>query len=89
VSPTTASRLVIVCAALEAGFVLINGRKYGADRTFRALWAIGAVTLGLAVLADFVPQVAGPFALLVMLAMAVRSKGELGQFFSNPQGVTQ
>jgi hypothetical protein len=63
-----------------ATFVLIQAKKEGraGEDTYKSLWAIGLMTLGLAVFADFVPGVAGPFALLVLLAMAVRNTGALG-----------
>ena len=71
---------MLACGLVEAGYVLLRARHpLPQGRTWRSLWAIGLVTLGLAFFADFVPQVAGPFAVLVLIAMAVRSKGELGQ----------
>lgn len=71
--------MVFVVGALMAVYVLIRGSKDPGADTFRSLWAIGLLTLGLAVAADFVPQVAGPFAILVGVAMAVRNSGEIGQ----------
>lgn len=76
-SPQQAARIVFLAGAVEATYVLIRHRQ-GAEGTFKSLWAVGVLTLGLAVFADFVPQVAGPFAILVLIAMAVRNSGELG-----------
>jgi hypothetical protein len=74
-----AARVVFVSGMLEAGYVLIRGSKGITDgKTYKSLWAIGLLTLGLAVFADFIPQVAGPFAVLVLVAMIIRNRGELG-----------
>lgn len=78
---SSASRVVLVCGGLEAAFVLAQAKSAGRSEgdVVRSLWAIGALTLGLSIFADFVPEVAGPFALLVLVAMAARSRGELGE----------
>jgi hypothetical protein len=72
--------MVFVCGGLEAAVVLAQAKQTGRDEgtVVRQVWAIGALTLGLAIFADFVPEVAGPFALLVLVALAARSRGELG-----------
>lgn len=73
--------MVLVCGGLEAGFVLAAAKRAKRDEetVARQLWAIGALTLGLSIFADFVPEVAGPFALLVLVALAARSRGALGE----------
>lgn len=75
-----ASRVVLISGAGMATFTLVQASRSGRpqERTFRSLWAIGLLTLGLAIFADFAPEVAGPFALLVLIAMAVRNTGALG-----------
>jgi len=75
-----AARVVLISGAGMATFVLIQGSKQhrATEETYKSLWAIGLLTLGLAIFADFVPGVAGPFALLVLIAMAVRNTGALG-----------
>lgn len=80
-SPAQASRIVLIAGGLEAVFVLARARRGSLKEgdTYKSLWAIGLLTLGLSILADFIPEIAGPFALLVLIAMAVRSRGELGQ----------
>lgn len=79
-----AARVVFTAGMIECGYVLLRGSRGGLDdgATYKSLWAIGLLTLGLAVFADFVPQVAGPFALLVLVAMIVRNRGELGGVIS-------
>lgn len=75
-----ASRVVFVSGAGMATFVLIQAArdKRPQERTYKSLWAIGLLTIGLSVFADFAPQVAGPFALLALVAMATRNTGALG-----------
>lgn len=81
--------MVLVSGAGMAVYVLTVAAKEGRpqERTFKSLWAIGLVTLGLAIFADFVPDVAGPFALLVLIAMAVRNTGVLGSVVGGPGSV--
>jgi hypothetical protein len=45
----------------------------------RRVVAVGIFTVGLATFADFVPEVAGPFALMLIVALAARHKGEIGK----------
>lgn len=75
------SRTVVIAGMLEAFFVLAQARQGNSTHpnTVKSLWAIGVLTLGLSALSDFVPQVAGPFALLVLVALAARSRGDLGR----------
>lgn len=75
---TQASRVVFLVGGLMAVYVLVRASRGAGADTFKSLWAVGVLTLGLAVAADFVPQVAGPFAILVGVAMAARNSGELG-----------
>lgn len=74
-----AERMVLVAGGIEAGFVLLRHRHSPDEgRAYKSLWAIGLLTLGLSIFADFVPEIAGPFALLVLVAMAARQRGDLG-----------
>lgn len=77
---TTASRMVLVSGGLMATYVLLEASKKHkpSEETFKSLWAVGALTVGLSVFADFMPRVAGPAALLVLAAMAARNTGALG-----------
>lgn len=83
-----ASRIVVIAAFIEAAFVLARA-KQGQNResTVKSLWAIALLTLGLSMAADFAPQVAGPFAVLVLAALAAKSHGELGQVLGFSQSV--
>jgi hypothetical protein len=45
---------------------------------YKQLWGVGALTLVLAITADLVPEVAGPLALLILTAAAVKKGKYLG-----------
>ncbi len=85
-----ASRVVLISGAGMATFTLVQAKRQGrpSEKTFKALWAIGLLTLGLAIFADFAPEVAGPFALLVLIAMAVRNTGVLGSVIGGAAAAT-
>jgi hypothetical protein len=62
-NPTTAKRLVLVSMLGMLGISLYRQRSLG---SYPRIYAVGVVGLGLSVLADFAPAIAGPFALLVL-----------------------
>lgn len=75
-----ARQLVLVSMLGTGGIVvydLISHSELSADDSFRAVWSLGLLFLLLAVLADTVPEIAGPFALLVLLAVAVGREAAL------------
>jgi hypothetical protein len=74
-NPDTAKRVVLVSVALMAGAGVL---KSGA--TFSRLWAAGAVGLGLAVLADFAPTIAGPLAALVAIGYLAGAEDTITSF---------
>jgi hypothetical protein len=51
-----------------------------AGPTFSRLWAVGAVGLGLTVLADFAPQIAGPLAALVAIGYLAGAEDAITKF---------
>lgn len=65
--------VLIAAAYLENHFNPLNFNLY------KRLWGIGALTLLLAITADFVPEVAGPLALLILTAVAVHDSKYFGQ----------
>lgn len=78
-STAQAQRLIVVMALVDVGIVLAakaQGQLHGS--AFTRVFAIGALTAGLSIVAEVAPQVAGPFALLVMVSMAVRYRGAFG-----------
>lgn len=72
-----ATKLVFVGAGVTAAVVVASTRNE--EERFKALWAIGLLTVGLAAVADFAPQLAGPFAVLIAVAAVARHPGALGQ----------
>lgn len=70
-NPTKVQARKVVLASL---FVLTlvsiyrdRAKSGGQQGTYRVLWGVGVVGMFLSLLADFVPQIAGPFAALVAL----------------------
>lgn len=73
-SPATAKTTVLVTFALMLAFIALE--KTGQPKYKRA-WAAGIIALALSFLADIAPEVAGPLALLTLMAVAVKYRGEL------------
>lgn len=75
-SPQTAKTIVFVAGGLM--FAMIGIKRSEIPDPFRYAWAAGVITLGLALLADISPEVAGPFAILTLLAVYWKNQGVLG-----------
>lgn len=75
-SPNTAKSVVLLTGALM--FAAIGIRRQQIADPFRFAWAAGVITIGLSLLADIAPEVAGPFAILLLIAVYWRNKGALG-----------
>lgn len=79
----TARQLVLVSMLVSGGVVtydlLANKENLSDDQKFRAVWSLALLFLLLAMAADTVPEIAGPFAGLVMLAIVVGRQGTLGR----------
>lgn len=65
-TPETSKRLVLVSATLLGGLSVYRDRQ-GQGSLYKRLWGIGVIFTLLSVVADFAPQLAGPFAGLVLL----------------------
>lgn len=75
-NPTTARQMVIVSMVVTAGVVGYDvvrsgGAQQGDPSAFKTVWALGLVFLLLSITADLVPELAGPLAGLIMLAVLV------------------
>lgn len=46
---------------------------------FKRVWFIGLLTIVLGITADFIPEVAGPLALLILTSVAVKDSKYFGQ----------
>jgi hypothetical protein len=77
-SKSTASTIVLVSGAVLAALALIPGNV--GDSTYKRIWAAGLWTMLLGLAADIVPEVVGPFAVLVIIASVVKHPGVLGGF---------
>lgn len=76
--------IVLISAAyLENHFNPLNFNLY------KRLWGIGALSLLLAMTADFVPEVAGPLALLILTAVAVHDSKYFGEALNLGSGSTE
>jgi hypothetical protein len=63
-----ARKLVLVSVLLLAVIsVYRDRRRTDSAGTFRVFWGVGVVGMFLSLLADFLPTIAGPFAVLVVL----------------------
>jgi Na+/proline symporter len=86
VSANTAKAVVLVVGVFM--FAAIGIRKDQISDPFRFAWAAGVILLGLSLLADISPQVAGPLAILVLMAVYWRNRGALGSLPGLAQGST-
>lgn len=75
-SPQAGKTWVLVAAGLMFGILFVKRDSFG--DVFKAAWAAGVVVLALSVLADVAPEIAGPAALLVLMAVYWKHRGALG-----------
>jgi hypothetical protein len=70
IAPETARRWVLVSMVLLLIMGTYKGSKPGDVGMAKRLWGVGMLGTMLCIAADFVPQLAGPFAVLVVLGYA-------------------
>lgn len=75
-SERTAKVIILLAAGLM--FAAIGIKRDSIEDPFRFAWAAGVITVGLSALSDISPEVAGPAALLVLIAVYWRNKGVIG-----------
>lgn len=75
-SPQSAKTIVLVAGGFM--FAAIAIKRDSIPDPFRFAWAAGVITLGLSLLADLAPEIAGPFAILVLMAVYWKNRGVLG-----------
>ena len=88
-------QLVIVSMIVTGGVVAydltrgeLKGKAGGGD-AFRTVWSVSVLFLLLAIMADVVPELAGPFAGLVALAVLIGRSGSVNQIVNvipSPKG---
>jgi hypothetical protein len=83
VSKGTANMVVLASGAVLVALALIPGHV-GSSSTYKRIWAAGLWTTLLGLVADIVPEVVGPFAVLVIIASVVKQPGVLGGFLGGP-----
>jgi hypothetical protein len=83
-TPATAKTIVLVSGGLM--FAMIGIKRDTISDPFKFVWAAAVITLGLSVLADVAPEIAGPFAILTLMAVYWRNKGALGSVLPQTQG---
>jgi len=67
-SKSGARKMVLVSVFILVVLSVYKSRKPGSEvATFKRLWATGIVAIFLSILADFAPQIAGPFSLVIVL----------------------
>lgn len=74
-SATSSKTWVLLAGGLM--FAAIGLRRNQIADPFRFAWAAGVITLLLSVLADVAPEIAGPFAILVLMAVYWRNRDTL------------
>ncbi len=91
-SKTGANTIVLLAGGLMFAIVFLKPDKF--QDQFKAAWAAGVITVGLSVVADLAPEIAGPFAILLLMAVYWKNKGALGGVIGSsggtglPAGVT-
>ena len=82
---STAAKTVLIVGGVMAAWVLLTNDPI-AGHTYKRLWGVAALTLVLSIAADFITQVAGPFAILCLVGGATRNKGKIGKAISTGTG---
>lgn len=86
----SARQLVLVSFVVSGGVIVYDivssGTKLSGDQEFRAVWSLSLLFLLLAMMADLVPELAGPFAALVTLAILVGRQSALSAIVNAGKG---
>lgn len=89
-SPQTARQMVLVSLLVTGGVVTFDVLRQGpgveAGSEFRVVWSVCVLFLLLAMLSDIVPELAGPLALLILLAVTIGRGGAVQQIARNIPG---
>lgn len=75
-----ATALVFVMFGVLVAIALLQRNSLGESATYKKLWGAGLWSTGLAVFADFAPELVGPMAILVLIAAAAGDNGAIGSF---------
>lgn len=85
-SKTTAQTLVLVTGGLLVAYAMLDARsgKVPSETTYKRIYSSFLATVALGVAADLVPELVGPFSILVIVAAWAKHKGALGGVISAP-----
>jgi hypothetical protein len=68
-------------------FAAIALRKDQINDPFKFAWGAGVITLFLSVISDIAPEIAGPFALLLLIAVYWKNKDVIGKALPNASSI--
>lgn len=88
-SKSSASTIVLLVGGLLFAIVFLKPDKF--KDQYKAAWGAGVITVGLSVVADLAPEIAGWFAILLLMAVYWKNQGVLGGVLTGtglPSGVT-
>lgn len=79
-SSETARKVVVAAALVGTVAIVYSGASAGkpAATTYKRVWGLLLLVIGGSVLADFAPQVVGPYLLLALLGFALHNRSGLG-----------
>lgn len=76
-STASARRVVLISGAILLAYGVATAKKSdGSTDVFKRVYSAAIVTLVLSLLADFAPQIAGPFAVLIVLGLIATPQGQ-------------
>ena len=84
-SSRSAATLVLLTGGLLIAYALLDGRNAGVTTTvtYKRIYSSFLATVALGVAADLVPEIVGPFAILIIVAAWAKHKGVLGGIISS------
>lgn len=78
-----ATTAVLLTGGTLIGLALLNDRGSLVEgKTYKKIWAAALLTTGLAFAADIIPDLVGPFCILVIIASIANNPGVVGNFVS-------
>lgn len=80
-----ATAIVFVTGGLLVTLALLQKGSLSSGDTYKRIWGAGLLTAGLSILVDFVPELVGPFAILIVIAAVAKSPGALEGFIGGGQ----
>lgn len=79
-SNSSAKAIVIFAYGLTVAYIGLSkdSRYQKAGSKFKAVYAASWTLVGLSLAADIAPEIAGPLAVLILIAVAYKNRGEIG-----------